>query len=115
MAAHDQLEAPPRGVEALTLEWDIGRPHAGDSLCRRIRTSVAPAAEVEAKAPHRLPARRADDTRVLLDDRLRRRAREEVEVEDAAEHAVLDERDIRRRRGQKQNVGAGGRGNEYTV
>jgi hypothetical protein len=71
--------------------------------------------DVQAKAPERLPRRQARDRRVLFDDFLRGRAREEVEVEHAAEHPVLDERRVRVWRGQEQDVCARGGREEDAV
>jgi hypothetical protein len=65
---------------------------------------------MEPEAPVRLPGRCADDRRVLFDYRGRGRAGEEVEVEGAAEDAVLNERDSRVGGGEKEDVGAGGAG-----
>ena len=63
---------------------------------------------MEPEAPHGLPRREADERAVLLDDLLRARAREEVEVERAADEAVLDERDVGRGRREEQDVRARG-------
>ena len=59
---------------------------------------------MEPEAPCRLPRRTADQFGVLFDDLVRRRAREEVEVECAADRAVLDERDVGRRRREQEDV-----------
>lgn len=61
-------------------------------------------AEMEAKAPHRLPSRLAHNLAVLFDHSLGVRAREEVQVKSSAEHAVLDKGSIGGRRCGEENV-----------
>ena len=75
------------------LERNIRLAHPLHLLTRFVQVLVAPPAEVEAEAPERLPGREPDERAVLLDDFLWARAGEEVEVEHAADEAVLDERD----------------------
>ena len=94
----------------LTLQRDIGLLHLRDLLLGLIDSHVAPATQLETEAPHGLPRRETDERAVLLDDLLRARAREEVEVEGAADETVLDQRDVGGRGRKEKNIGAGGAG-----
>ena len=97
------------------LERDVRLAHPPHRLARRVHVREPPPAQVEAEAPVRLPGRPPDERAVLLDDLLRGRPGEEVEVERAAEQAVLDERDVGGGRSEQEDVGAGGAGRNLRV
>ena len=97
------------------LERDARLAHAPHLRARVLDRGVAPAAELEAEPPERLPGRQPDERAVLLDDVLRARAGEEVQVERAAEEPVLEDGDGRRGRCQEEGVRARSAGGEVSL
>ena len=61
---------------------------------------------METEPPGRLPSREAHQRAVLLNDRLRGRAREEVEVQHPADHPIFNERGVGAWRGQEEDISA---------
>ena len=81
-----------------TFEGDVRSAHGIDLLLRLGKARIAPPTEMEAKAPIWRSGGKADHLAVLFDDALWVWAREEVQVEGAADEAVLNQRLIRGRR-----------------
>ena len=63
---------------------------------------------MEPESPERLPSRLADERTVLLNDTFGLWSREEVEVEGATQHTILDERLVRGGWRRENNVGRRG-------